>query len=188
MHSHEARKPRTDPLDIDLARAACAGSADAFGALVRMHMERAYIVAYRLLHNREDAQDLVQEAFVMAFENLRSFQPGRPFGPWFFRILVNRGLNLLESQRVRATRDYEIELIADSTSPERDAAEAELLRSLWAAMNEPPPRQRVLVELVELEGFTPAEAAEHLSIAPATARWHLHTARQKLQELLGKFR
>jgi RNA polymerase sigma-70 factor, ECF subfamily len=189
MHSSGAR-PDTQSSDIEfvLIGSARAGDAAAFGELVRIHMKRAYIVAYRLLHNHEDAEDLVQDAFGLAFARLETCQPGRPFAPWFFRILVNRGLNIIESQRVRATSALDYEVAAEGIGPDEAASESELVRAIRAAMHALPARQRTLVELVELEGFTPSEAAQYLSIAPATARWHLHTARQTLQELLAQFR
>ena len=187
MHHPEAHFA-PDNSDIALAVAARAGDQEAFGALVQMHMKRAYIVAFRLLHNREDAEDLVQEAFVVAFQKLDAFQPGRPFAPWFFRVLVNRGLNMLEAKRVRATTELTDDAASHEPAPDVTASQSELMTDLRNALDHLPPRQRALIELVELEGFTPTEAAEHLFIAPATARWHLHTARHTLQELLRKYR
>lgn len=69
------------------------GEQAAFAVLVEHHLKQAFAIAYRLLGHREDAEDLVQDAFLLALRGLDGFEPGRAFGPWFFRILVNRGLN-----------------------------------------------------------------------------------------------
>jgi len=165
-----------------------AGNGEAFGELVTRHLRRAYAVAYRIVGNRHDAEDLVQEAFVAAFRKFDTFDTQRPFGPWFFRILVNRGFNARKSSRVRATQDLTDDLGARGISPDKAAEHAQLQDALQAALLDLPPRQRVLVELVELEGFTPSEAAELLEISPATARWHLHTARGNLRVVLTSYR
>ncbi len=77
-----------------LVRRSRAGDLDAFDALVLRYLDRAYAAARRLMGQHADAEDLVQDAFIQALRTLDRFQPDRPFGPWFFRILVNRGLNL----------------------------------------------------------------------------------------------
>src|SRR5690606_8916242 len=79
--------------DAELACRVQAGEAAAFDLLVGRHMQRAFGVAYRLLGQREDAEDLVQEAFIAALQKIDTFDGRREFAPWFYRILVNRCLN-----------------------------------------------------------------------------------------------
>ncbi len=163
------------------------GDAGAFDALVTRYMRRAFAVAYRLLGNREDAEDLVQETFLAVLQKIDAFQPGRAFSPWFFRILVNRGLNARKARAVRTTEEIPDGTAAGGCSPERSAERAELRGRLFAAMARLPERQRVIVELFELEGFAGPEIAEILEISDGTVRWHLHEARQALRRELAAY-
>ena len=84
VSSPERARPRDDiAADADLVERVLGGDAEAFAPLVRRYLQPANNVAYRLLGNRQDAEDLVQEAFLTALANLRSFDRSRPFGPWF---------------------------------------------------------------------------------------------------------
>ena len=148
-------------------------------------MPRAYSIGYRLLGNRQDAEDLVQEAFLAALERIETFQPGREFGPWFRRIVVNRGLNARKASSRRATSDLPAELQAAGASPLRVTEQAEMATLVHGALAELPERQRDVLRLFELEGFTSAEIAEMLEISDGTVRWHLHQARERLRRSLG---
>lgn len=161
------------------------GDAAAFDALVRRYLRRAHAVAYRLLQHREDAEDLVQDAFMTALEKIDTFQTGRPFGPWFFRILTNRGQNLRAARARRATLPLPAETETPAPSPVDDAERAELRAWLDDALARLPERQRLIVQFFELDGLSGAEIAEILEIPPATVRWNLHQARKKLRTALA---
>lgn len=169
---------------VELVRA---GDAAAFDALVALHMRRAFSVAWRLLGQREDAEDLVQEAFMTALERIDTFQPGRAFGPWFYRILVNRGLNARRARSLRATEALPEAVVSGDASPLRATEQAELRAHLREALDALPERQREIVQLFELEGFGSAEIAEILELSDGTVRWHLHQARRRLREALAPF-
>lgn len=173
--------------DVALAERVRAGEAAAFDALVTRYMRRAFAVAYRLLGQREDAEDLVQEAFMAVLQRIDTYQAGRPFAPWFFRILVNRGLNARKSRSLRAVEAIPESTAAHGPSPEREAERTELRGRLRSAMDTLPERQRVIVELFELEGFAGPEIAEILEISDATVRWHLHEARKTLKKALAPY-
>ena len=79
------------------------GDTVAFDMLVRRHMKQAFATAYRILGQREDAEDLVQEAFVAALEHIDSFDTTRRFRPWLLRIVVNRALNARQSRERHRT-------------------------------------------------------------------------------------
>ncbi len=168
-----------------LVEAVQRGDVTAFDTLVRRYLRRAYAVAYRLLDHREDAEDLVQEAFMTALEKIDTFQPGRPFGPWFFRILINRGQNQRVARARRATQPIPADTAAETTSPARAAERAELRAWLDDALAQLPERQRLIVQLFEVDGFSGAEIAEMLEMPPATVRWNLHQARGKLRQALA---
>ncbi len=163
------------------------GDAAAFDTLVRRHSQRAFSVAYRLLGQREDAEDLVQEAFLTVLERIDTFQTGRPFAPWFYRIVVNRGLNARKARALRTTEAIPVNAPAPTPSPDRAAEQSELRGRLQEALAALPERQQAIVRLFELEGFSGAEIAEILDLSAGTVRWHLHHARKVLREALAPF-
>lgn len=177
----------TEPDDGELVERVRHGDAAAFDMLVERHMARAFSVGYRLLGNREDAEDLVQESFLAVLERIATFERGREFAPWFYRIVVNRGLNARKSVARRATADLPAEVTSPGPSPLRMAEQSELATRLREAMAELPERQRDVVRLFELEGFTSLEIAEMLGISDGTVRWHLHEARERLRRSMEVF-
>ncbi len=172
--------------DAALIRRARAGDSTAFDALVTAYMRPAFQMAYRVVGHREDAEDLVQESFLAAYQYLDSFDVERPFGPWLNRIVLNRGANL---RRSRARRQMEPETDGVSTAPsaldESARTEArELLTRALATLSE---RQRMIVTLFDVDGLTSTEIGERLSLAPGTVRWHLHEARRILRGALAGY-
>jgi RNA polymerase sigma-70 factor, ECF subfamily len=164
------------------------GHTQAFGELVRRYQRRAFAVAWRLLGHRQDAEDLVQDSFMTALDRLDDFDTGRPFGPWFFRIVANRAHNARAARDVRSTDDLPAELAASAPLPDRAAEHAELGEHLDAAIAGLPERQQTVVKLHEIEGFSSAEIAAMLDIAEPTVRWTLHTARKRLRQDLATWR
>jgi RNA polymerase sigma-70 factor, ECF subfamily len=163
------------------------GDPAAFEVLVNRYLRRAFSVAYRLLGQKEDAEDLVQEAFMAVLQRIDTFQAGRPFAPWFFRILVNRGLNARKARSLRAVDDIPDTAAHHGPSPEREAERTELGERLRAAMERLPERQRTIVQLFDLEGMAGPEIAEILEISDGTVRWHLHEARKTLRQALAPY-
>jgi RNA polymerase sigma-70 factor (ECF subfamily) len=184
----EGGGPRDDiATDAAAVGRVLAGDAEAFAPMVRRYLQPAYNVAYRLLGNRQDAEDLVQEAFLTALANLRSFDRSRPFGPWFYRIVWTRGLNLRKSLARRAVEPLESERHPGTADPAADAERTELADTVLGALAELPERQRLIVQLFDLDGFSGAEIGEMLGLNPGTVRWYLHQGRRALRERLAPF-
>jgi len=166
-------------------RAARAGDADAFGRLVLEHALAARRVAYAVLRSWEEAEDVVQEAALAAWQAIERFDPERAFRPWFLRIVSNAALDQLRRRKVR-----EVEPLADSVpapveSPE-DAAHRSLLRDqLSQALAELPERQRIAVTLFDLEGYSHAEVASVLEVPEGTVRSYVFHARRALRAALA---
>ena len=172
--------------DAELIRRVREGDSTAFDALVALYMRPAFQMAYRVVGHREDAEDLVQESFLAAYQYLDSFDAARPFGPWLNRIVMNRGANLRRS-RTRRQMEPEVESVsmAPSALEESTRSEArELLLRALATLNE---RQRMIVTLFDVDGLTSTEIGERLSLAPGTVRWHLHEARRVLRGALSSY-
>lgn len=188
-HPHPPPAAPPEPPDV-LEAAAIArvqqGDTAAFDLLVRRYMRPAFAVAYRVLGHREDAEDVVQEAFLAALAAIRTFDTSRRFGPWLYRIVVTRGLNFRKARSRRATEAIEHAGVASSApGPAADAERAGLQATVAAALNRLPERHRMIVQLFELDGFSGAEIAAMLGLSPGTVRWYLHEARHALRDMLA---
>jgi RNA polymerase sigma-70 factor, ECF subfamily len=172
--------------DAELIRRVRAGDIGAFDTLVAAYMRPAFQMAYRVMGHREDAEDLLQESFLAAYQYLDSFDVERPFGPWLNRIVLNRGANLRRSRTRRQTEpETEAVSAAPSALDESTRTEArELLNRALATLSE---RQRMIVTLFDVDGLTSAEIGERLELAPGTVRWHLHEARRVLRGTLSSY-
>jgi RNA polymerase sigma-70 factor (ECF subfamily) len=173
-----------DAAEADLIDAARGGSGTAFEALVERHMRRAFAVAYRLLAQRQDAEDVVQDAFLAALQKLDTFERGRPFGPWLLRIVANRALNVRKARALRRTEPVPATVVSHDASPYDVTRRSELRGDLERALESLPEQQRSIVQLFEIDGFTGPEIAAMLDMADGTVRWHLHEARRTLRAAL----
>jgi RNA polymerase sigma-70 factor (ECF subfamily) len=182
---------QTDESDAELVARVQRGDRAAFDGLVRRYAKRAFSVANRLLQNSADAEDVVQDSFIAAVNAIDSFDPLRPFGPWFMRIVVNKGLTAIrsraaEAMHVRGSELAENDAVAAST--ESLSERAEIRERFAAALQLLPRRQQLIVQLADVEGFTSAEIAQQLAIPSGTVRWLLHQARETLRQALAPLR
>lgn len=161
------------------------GDAPAFEELVRRYMRRAFSVAYRVLRQREDAEDVTQEVFMTVLRKIGTFDRSRPFGPWFFRIVVNRALNARKSRELRQMDPIPEGAIAAEESPAAALERGEVSERFRRAVESLPERQRLVVCLSDLEEMSSAEIGEILEISDGTVRWHLHQARVALRKALA---
>ena len=179
---------RTDPLppqdERELLTRVQSGEAAAFDLLVQRYLPKARVIARRLLQNPDDADDLVQDAFLRALERIDTFDVTRAFGPWFTRLLVNLGLDWRRKQKVRGGEGQDPETLAGASRPDRETERAELRRSLREAVARLPDRQRLIITLFEVDGHSTEEVADMLNVSQVTVRWHLHQARKALRGML----
>ena len=158
-------------------------------ALVRSHQTRAVRAAYLVCRDRALAEDVVQAAFVRAYEKIARFDPERPFGPWFMKVVVNDAIKIA-SRRERTVRFQQSEedpvtlLVDPETGPHVLAEETEERQRVWAALEKLPPAQRAAVVQRYYLGMSEAEMSESVSSPPGTIKWRLHAARKRLSKLL----
>ncbi len=164
------------------------GDREAFGLLVRRHIQRAYAVAYRVVQHREDAEDMVQEGFVSALKNIERFELGRPFAPWLHRIIINRALSARRGRAFQMTESLPEQLESRGDSPLTLALRGEVMDRFRASLADLPERQRIVIELHEVDGFSAEEIGDQLGIAAGTVRWYIHQARRVLRTALAPFR
>lgn len=181
---------RDEPLDdAELVRRTLDGDGAAFDALVRRYMRPALAVAWELTATLEDAEDVVQDAFLRALRALASYDARRPFPAWFFTVVRNVARNAAASRAVRDRRRADL-AAADAhdgaRSPADDGAaeRGELRGHLERALDDLPPMQRACFRLCEGEGFSTAEVAAMLGVTESTVRVHVHRARRTLRTAL----
>jgi RNA polymerase sigma-70 factor, ECF subfamily len=175
--------------DVEEASAvarAQAGDAGAYDILVARHLPRVVSIAWGIVRNAHDAEDLAQEAFVKAYQHLGRFRAGEPFGPWIYRIVTNLALDV-RKHRVKFRHE---ELGDNRPAARRDDAELpamanELARRIDAAIEELPEMQRIVARLHLVEQFEHQEIAAMMALSEGTVRSHLSHARKKLQEKLA---
>jgi RNA polymerase sigma-70 factor (ECF subfamily) len=169
------------PSERDYVIAAQKGSDDAFAQLVRLHQRRAYAVARAIVLSHEDAEDAVQDGFLHAYRALDRFRSDQPFGAWLNRIVANAALDLVRRRKVRDAD----ELPETLALPFRDPGEAdELRRRLGDALSRLTDRQRSVIVLHDVEGYTHGEIGQMLGMPEGTARSDLHHARAALRRVL----
>lgn len=196
-----ASEAPAQPDDITLVRRAQDGDVAAFDELVRRYQRQIYGVIYHMTSHHEDASDLAQEAFVKAWQALKSFKGDSSFFTWIYRIAVNRTLNHLKTRKFRESKhrfsindlDAEAEnhpdmvaLVAHNT-PRRDLALVELQERLNEAMAQLSENHRLVVTLHDIQGLPHEAIAQIMNCNTATVRTRLFYARQQLQGILSDY-
>jgi RNA polymerase sigma-70 factor (ECF subfamily) len=162
-------------------------------ALVHKYQVRAARAAYLITCDRALAEDIVQAAFLRAYERIGQFDAGRPFGPWFLRSVVNDAVKAATRRErqvsLEASSDGEqaslADLLADPSPGPDDLMEAaELRQTVWATLGKLPPAQRAAIVLRYYLGLSEAEMADELACPTGTVKWRLHAARKRLRTLL----
>ena len=171
-----------------LVFAAKGGDRPAFDELVRRTYVDTYTLALRLTAHEEDARDVVQEAYLRAWKGLDRFRGDAQFSTWMYRITANAAYTSVKRRKRNRsepldTVDDVIELHPDS-QPEEAAETQALLAKLSGALEQLPPKLRVLVVLKDVYGLSHEEIGEELGISVAAAKVRLHRGRKKLRDLL----
>src|SRR5437764_5278355 len=177
--------------DDGLVQACRAGNTEAFGVLVSRYQDRLYPTVYRLTGCAEEAHDLLQDAFLRAFEKLDRFQGESSFYTWVYRIAVNLALSGRRRRRVtvrlqRPGHDEPIDppddpILSDPTLPLERAERDDLIQAALDALADD---HRAVVVMKEFDGLRYEEIAAILGIPVGTVRSRLHRARLELRERL----
>lgn len=177
--------------------AAKAGDVSAFEDLVNRYERKIFRLAQHITQNKEDAQDVTQEAFLKAFEHLGEFQGNSRFYTWLVRIAVNQALMKLRKRHTKdVSLDEEIEGEESSMpreiedwgpSPERRYAQDELADILNKVIGELDPSFRIVFQLRDIDELSTEETAEALSLSVPAVKSRLLRARLKLREKLNRY-
>ena len=158
----------------------------AFEVLMRRYFRLAFLVAFALVGNRQDAEDVCQDAFVRCWERMNECRDARRVSHWIMTIVRNTAHNRREYLALRATEELGADAAVPAAGrPDRDAALDELRARLTAALLTLPAIQREVVLLHDYEGWKHAEVAERLGLSELMSRRHLSDARKRLRSLLN---
>jgi RNA polymerase sigma-70 factor (ECF subfamily) len=178
-----------DPAEADLLGKARDGNLFAFEEVVRRYQRRVYAVAFRIVRRHDVADDVTQEAFIRAHQALKSFDLGRPFGPWICRIAANLAINHVRSPEAReeALPEGHAEEPSEAPGPETRVLEREGREVLHRAVLDLPGEQRAVFVLRVYEELSYREIAEALGLSMGTVMSRLSRARQRLREALAPY-
>lgn len=192
----KVNEPPSD--ELELVRAAKGGNIGAFEELVKRYDRNVFRIAQHITQNREDAEDVVQDAFMKAYGNLAQFQEQSKFYTWLVRIAVNEALMKLRRRRPERTVSLDEDVKTDedsiprevadwSPNPEQQYSQAELKQILTKTINGLPPSFRTVFVLRDVEGLSTEETAEALNLSIPAVKSRLLRARLQLRERLTKY-
>ena len=190
-----AEPPSEESILVEAARG---GDIGAFESLVRRYDRNVFRIAQHITQNREDAEDVVQDAFLKAYQNLGQFQGQSKFYTWLVRIAVNEALMRLRRRRpermvsidedVKTEEDSMPREIADwSPNPEQLYTQSELKDILGKTIQGLPPSFRTVFVLRDVEGLSTEETASALELSVPAVKSRLLRARLQLRERLIKY-
>ena len=197
----EKSEPIADePTDDELVEQAVAGDYDAFEAIVDRYHDKAYRLAFSLVKDDDEAQDVVQEAFLNVYRKLDTFKGESQFGSWIYRVVVNAALMRL--RKVKRRSEIGMEDAGPSISEDEgafsnrpswrvhadEAAEnLELREQILSAVDELNPKYQAVFILREVEDLSLAEIADVLDLTEGAVKTRLHRARLHLQAALEPY-
>ena len=172
----------------NLVRLATKGDVRAFDALVSLHQDRVYALAYRMLGDAEDAADVQQETFLQAWRNLRKFRGEAEFSTWLHRITVNLCLSRKRRNEI-ASEPLDDHALVYSTEPGPVACleRTETIATVRRVLDAMPAHYRLLIVLRDMEGRSYEETAGILRCSIESVRTRLHKARKLLREKMRPY-
>ncbi len=172
---------RSEDSDQNLLSAARQGDPSAFEEIVRRHQGRVYNLAYRMLRDHDDAEDLTQEAFLRVFQSLPRVRDDRALGAYVTRVAANLCITWLRARSRRPEQSADPADLASVPAP----AGSELDEHLRAALSTLPPKYRLAIAAFYLEGRSYQEAASDLGISIRALKTRLHRARTMLRQAVA---
>lgn len=169
------------------------GDQSAFTELVKRYRAKIYSIAFRILGNHLDADEVVQETFVRIFKKRRELADVKYFSTFLIRIATNYSIDLLRKQKRHTTMsedasslpgDVQVDLARRIITPSQKFENKRIMEEIEKALQLLPPKQKMTVLLHDVEGCTKSEIAEIFECPEATVRSNLHIARRKLKKIL----
>jgi RNA polymerase sigma-70 factor (ECF subfamily) len=176
--------PENYNIHADILHRCLDGDRKAYEEIYRLYSKAMFNVALRLVKDRDDAEDVLQESFVSAFGNLTSFHATASFGAWLKRIVINKSINLLKKRRMEPlSEDTDMEdTSCEFTGEEIDSLSVSRVKR---ALMELPEGYRTVLSLYLMEGYDHQEIGEILGISTGTSKSQFNRAKKRLRESLS---
>lgn len=164
------------------------GDISKFSYFIEKYKDMAFSIAFRIINNREDAEEIVQDSFLRAFKSLKKFRFDSKFSTWFYRIVVNNSLSKLKREK-QDTRNIDIDKVPDSIIENVESVykcliQADQQKFITYALSELCIEDRLLLTLYYLNENSIEEIAEITNISQATLKMKIHRARKKMYIVL----
>ena len=179
--------------DAQLVEKVMGGERPFFDELISRHQRKAHSVSYRLLGNSHDAAEVTQEAFMKAYQSIKTLEHPERFGGWLMRIVSNLSLNRRRSRRKSVQLPVDDVFGGNSTSepgtsaaagPYEQLAGKELEERLRAAIEQLPEKQRLAIEMFTVEQMPQKDVAVAMQCSVEAVKWHVFEGRRRLREML----
>lgn len=193
----------TRPIKLDLAddfyliQEARKGDQRAFALLLDRYRDAIYRTVHKMVHNKEDADDLTIEAFGKAFHKLESYQPKYAFSTWLFRIAINNCIDHIRKKRLQILsidepvdeeghQDYAANIRFRGLNPEERVIRTQRLNLMRRTLEQLSNKYRLMIELRYFEELSYEEISTELEMPIGTVKAQLHRARQALYDILSQ--
>jgi len=183
-------------METRLAKLAKGGDRRAFAELVELYKDKIYHLAYRMLHNAQEAEDVVQETFLKLYANLHRFDESQKFSTWIYRIGTNLCIDRLRKRKANYSLDADVSegdgndwhtmLASDGRTPEEELLLSETQRLIRRAIDALPEKYRSAVILRYLHDLSLQEIGEILDMPVTTVKTRVHRGREYLRRRLEK--
>ena len=169
------------------------GDDKAFGVLVDRFKRKIYSLAYQVLGNHLDADEVVQETFVRVYKKREELKDVRYFSSFIIRVATNYSIDLLRKRKGHSgigddasslPGEIQLDLSRRVATPSDNFEKKRMMEEIQRALEQLPPRQRLTAILHDVEGYTKAEIAQTFDCPEATVRSNLHIARTKIKKIL----
>lgn len=179
--------------DDKFVKRAIEGDQDAYKELMDKYQKPLYFHVLKMVRNHEQVEDLVQEAFMKAFNNLSSYNTNYAFSTWLYRITTNHTIDYLRKKKLNTTsindpvktRDGEMEIqISDEAQTDRNIIRQERKQIIHNAINDLPKKYRRVIEMRHLQELSYQEIADQLELPLGTVKAHIFRAREMLYKEL----
>ncbi|MFJ7310839.1 RNA polymerase sigma factor SigW [Peribacillus frigoritolerans] len=170
------------------------GDHNAFGEIVEIYKDKVFQICFRMLGNRQEAEDLAQEAFVRAYVNIRSFNITMKFSTWLYRIATNLCIDRLRKKKPDYYLDAEVagteglnmysQIASDMAKPEVEVESLELQETIQVEIMKLPDKYRSVIVLKYIEELSLKEISEILDLPVGTVKTRIHRGREALRKQL----
>jgi RNA polymerase sigma-70 factor, ECF subfamily len=175
----------------ELIKRSLEGELDAFRSLMESQQQYAYVLAFRLLHDEDDAKDVVQEAFIRVWNNLARYKPEVKFTTWLYKIVVNLSYDRMKMDARRHTvvgyvsRLLNRDEIPDGRDVQEEVENVDLSERILAVAAQLPPKQNLVFHLRDVQEFSIEEISEIAGISIGSVKANLCYARKRLRIALS---